>query len=65
LFGANLALLVFNWRFFQRMLRLNRVLFELATNAWMMRHLPIWVAWSELSQVNFRVDLVPREERRS
>jgi hypothetical protein len=65
LFGVNLSLLVLNARFYQRIRRLDHVLFELATNAWMMRHLPIWVPWSELSQVNFTVTLEPRKGRRS
>jgi hypothetical protein len=65
LLGCNLSLLVLNTRLYRRWRRLDYVLFRLATDAWMMRHLPIWVAWSEMTQVNFKVDLVPREARRS
>lgn len=61
LWGFSLGLLtvlqVLNWLQYRRWCRLNRLLDELCIDAWMMRHLPIWQAWSRMTGLNFKIGL--------
>lgn len=44
-----------NWRAWRRQVALNALLQEICTQAWMLRHMPIWTAWSDMTGISFRV----------
>lgn len=55
--GFSGALIWLNWVQYRRWRRLNLMLGAICTQAWMMRHLPIWVPWSDFTGIGFKVGL--------
>ena len=54
---------VLNWMAWRRYQRLNALLQDICWQAWRMRHMPVWIAWSDMTGIGFR--LVPTSTRRA